>query len=183
MMMSGEPGTLADWETFYVIVGSAGGALTGLLFVVVALVADRAQTPGTERAVSAYTTPSIFHFVNVLAIAALMTIPRRNFVSLAVLIAVCALVGLGITTLALLRMRQFEAYAPVAEDWIWHGGIPGLAYIALLIAAIELPMGTAFALDDIATVTLALLLVGIHNAWDVALYSAVNMPKANDKPK
>jgi hypothetical protein len=31
---------LADWESFYVIVGSSAGALTGLMFVVITLVAD-----------------------------------------------------------------------------------------------------------------------------------------------
>ncbi len=182
MMLSGEPGPLSDWETFYVIVGSAGGALTGLLFVIVALVADRAQS-STEHGLSAFTTPSIFHFVNVLVIAAVITMPRKSLVSLALLIAASAILGLGITTIAILRIRQFEVYAPVAEDWIWHGIIPGAGYIALLVAAVELPTATTFALDDIATVTLALLLVGIHNAWDVALYSAVSMPRNTDKPK
>jgi hypothetical protein len=31
---------LAEWESFYVIVGSSSAALTGLQFVVIALVAD-----------------------------------------------------------------------------------------------------------------------------------------------
>ena len=31
---------LSQWETFYVIVGSSGAALTGLMFVVITLVAD-----------------------------------------------------------------------------------------------------------------------------------------------
>ena len=31
---------LSSWESFYVIVGSSGAALTGLQFVVIALVAD-----------------------------------------------------------------------------------------------------------------------------------------------
>lgn len=35
-----------EWETFYVIVGSSAGALTGLMFVVIALVADFG---GSER--------------------------------------------------------------------------------------------------------------------------------------
>ena len=31
---------LNDWETFYVIVGSSAAALTGLMFVVIALIKD-----------------------------------------------------------------------------------------------------------------------------------------------
>jgi hypothetical protein len=34
----------------------------------------------------------------------------------------------------------------------------------------------------IASATLVLLFVGIHNAWDVALYSAINMPRREDTP-
>jgi hypothetical protein len=32
---------LSAWESFYVIVGSSGGALIGLQFVVITLIADR----------------------------------------------------------------------------------------------------------------------------------------------
>lgn len=166
----------APWETFYVIVGSAGGALTGLLFVVVALVAEKARA-GTARGLGAYTTPSIFHFVNVLIVAALVTMPRRGLFSLDVLLGACALIGAYITVTAVWRITRFEEYSPVAEDWIWHGIIPGLSYAVLLVAAVALPSATALSLYMIAGVTLALLLVGIHNAWDVALYSATNMPR------
>jgi hypothetical protein len=37
--------TLAGWENFYVIVGSSAGALIGLQFVVMALVADMPRSP------------------------------------------------------------------------------------------------------------------------------------------
>jgi hypothetical protein len=171
----------APWETFYVIVGSAGGALTGLLFVVVALVADR-STPSTERGLSAFTTPSIFHFVLVMAIAALVTMPRRGLVSLGVLLGVCAIVGGTVTFTAIRRIMTFEQYAPVAEDWIFHGVAPGICYAGLLAAAIALRAETEFALYLIASATLLLLLIGIHNAWDVALYSATNMPRREDAP-
>jgi len=171
----------APWETFYVIVGSAGGALTGLLFVVVALVADKART-GTARGLGAYTTPSIFHFVNVLVISALVTMPRWGLASLAVLLGACAVVGAYVTITAVWRITRFEEYSPVAEDWIWHGIIPGTAYVALLVAGITLSSATAFSLDLIAVVTLSLLFVGLHNAWDVALYSATNMPREPSEP-
>src|SRR5262249_47265936 len=143
----------APWETFYVIVGSAGGALTGLLFVVVALVADRA-TSGTERGLSAFTTPSVFHFVLVMAISAVVTMPRHSLISLSVLLVVCALVGTTITIIATWRIMTFEQYKPVAEDWLSHGVVPGAAYVALLIAAIVLPTATELASYLIASTTL-----------------------------
>jgi hypothetical protein len=174
------PETLfAPWETFYVIVGSSGGALTGLLFVVVALVTEKVGT-NPSRGLGAYTTPSVFHFVNVLAIAALVTMPRRGLASLGVLLIACAIIGAVVTVIAVRRISSFDQYAPVAEDWISHGVVPGLCYSALLVSGIVLASATELALYLIAFSTLALLFVGIHNAWDVALYSAINMPKRPD---
>ncbi len=171
----------APWETFYVIVGSSGGALTGLLFVVVALVADK-RTPATDRGLSAFTTPSIFHFVLVMAIAALVTMPRHGLASLSVLLGVCAAVGATVTVTAVRRIMTFEQYEPVAEDWFFHGVAPGLCYAGLLVAAIALRPETELALYLIASATLLLLFIGIHNAWDVALYSATNLPRREDAP-
>jgi hypothetical protein len=77
---------------------------------------------------------------------------------------------------------RFEQYKPVAEDWIFHGAAPAICYGALLVAAIVLRKDTELALYLIASATLLLLLVGIHNAWDVALYSATNMSRREDAP-
>ena len=53
---------LARWENFYVIVGSSAGALTGLQFVVMALIAD-AQAKATMHEVRAFGTPTVVHFL------------------------------------------------------------------------------------------------------------------------
>jgi steroid 5-alpha reductase family enzyme len=52
------------WETFYVIVGSAAGALTGLMFVVIALVAN--VRTSSEPQIDAFGTPTVVHFGAVL---------------------------------------------------------------------------------------------------------------------
>ena len=51
---------LADWATFYEVLGSASAALTGLQFVTVALLADiPIRGPGEEEAGDAFATPTI----------------------------------------------------------------------------------------------------------------------------
>jgi hypothetical protein len=84
--------------------------------------------------------------------------------------------------MAVRRIARFEKYAPVAEDWIWHAVLPSIAYVALLVAAIVLPSATEPALYVIGSVSIALLFVGIHNAWDAALYSATSVPTDPDTP-
>lgn len=57
---------LSGWENFYVIVGSSAGALIGLQFVLLTLIADRPNREGTEQAGHAFATPNIVHFGAVL---------------------------------------------------------------------------------------------------------------------
>jgi len=170
---------LARWETFYVIVGSSGGALTGLLFVVVALAADRVRT-GVSQGLGAFTSPSITHFGCVLLVSAIIMMPRDGLSSLGILLGLCALAGIVVTRMAIRRIARFELYRPVVEDWVWHGVLPCLSYGALLVAAIILQSATKTALYVVASVTLMLLFIGIHNAWDAALYSAMYVPREQD---
>lgn len=65
---------LAGWDNFYVIVGGSAGALIGLQFVAMALVADLPVNPAIETN-DAFSTPTIVHFGAVLLVSALMNAP------------------------------------------------------------------------------------------------------------
>jgi hypothetical protein len=51
----------SEWESFYVIVGSSAGALIGLQFVVLTLLAERPR-PRLAEANAAFSSPTIVHF-------------------------------------------------------------------------------------------------------------------------
>jgi len=51
--------TLARWQNFYVIVGSSAGALTGLQFVTMTLLAEGGIND--ERALRAFGSPTVVH--------------------------------------------------------------------------------------------------------------------------
>lgn len=63
---------LAAWQNFYVIVGSSGAALTGLQFVVIALVAQ-SRRRSTLREIDAFGTPTVVHFSSVLFVSAILS--------------------------------------------------------------------------------------------------------------
>jgi len=63
-----------EWDSFYVIVGSAAGGLIGLQFVVMTLLADR-PPQRAEEAAPAFATPTIVHFGTVLFLAAILRAP------------------------------------------------------------------------------------------------------------
>jgi hypothetical protein len=61
---------LDGWENFYVIVGSSAGALIGLQFVVITLIADMPIARSDAQAGGAFATPSVVHFGVVLLLSA-----------------------------------------------------------------------------------------------------------------
>ena len=163
---------LDGWENFYVIVGSSAGGLTGLTFVVIALITDasRARPSG----IGAFVTPTIVHFGAVLALAAFMTMPHRGVLVLSAGLAVAGLVGLAYVGFIAPHIRGMAEYAPVLEDWIWHVILPTVAYIGFGTAAVLLWYRPADALYLVGTVALLLLFIGIHNAWDIAVWMTLH---------
>ena len=75
---------LSGWENFYVIVGSSAGALIGLQFVVITLIADIPIGDGAEQAGHAFATPTIVHFGAVLLLASVLSAPWHEIAPAAV---------------------------------------------------------------------------------------------------
>src|SRR5437016_11493373 len=85
---------LAAWESFYVIVGSSGAALTGLQFVVIAIIADsRRRSSLTE--VSAFGTPNVVHFCAVLLLSAIVSAPWPGLGGVAFTLGGCGIAGVA----------------------------------------------------------------------------------------
>src|SRR5258705_12655799 len=108
---------LASWESFYVIVGSSAAALTGLQFVVIALVAD---TPGfgTEDSVAAFGTPSVVHFCLCLFLSAFLSAPWPSLTPVMWLLLGVAIAGVLYTLIVLRRPRRRTGNQAVVEDWL-----------------------------------------------------------------
>jgi hypothetical protein len=166
------PLPLTSWENFYVIVGSSGAALTGLQFVVIALVAESRQRSSLAE-IDAFGTPTVVHFCTVLLISALMSAPWHGLSSLGVLLGVLGVSGVGYVAVVLRRARKQQGYRPVWEDWLWHTVLPLVAYFAVMIAGALLSSHTFEALFIVGAVSVLLLFIGIHNAWDTVTYIAV----------
>lgn len=160
---------LHQWETFYVIVGSSAAALTGLQFVVIALGAQ-ARALRDPGAVEAFGTPTIVHFCAVLTIAALIAMPGHTAATLATALVLLGAGGVIYAVATSLRARRQSGYEPVLEDWLWHAGFPIAAYATLFVTALTAYRHVAGALYVVAAIALALLFIGIHNAWDSAVY-------------
>jgi len=163
---------LAGWDSFYVIVGSAAGALIGLQFVVMTLVA--ANPPkGVSEGSAAFSTPTVVHFSAVLLLSALVRIPWQTVGSAAVAWGVLGLCGLIYGLAIARRMRTQSVYQPVFEDWLFHALLPITAYALLCISALVAASATRDASFGIGAAALLLLFTGIHNAWDMVAYHVI----------
>jgi hypothetical protein len=160
---------LIEWESFYVIVGSAAGALVGLQFVVMTLIAESSRERSADAG-AAFATPTIIHFSVVLVLSAALSAPWHSIGAIAIFLGIMGFVGIGYGGLIIRRMRMQTAYRPVVEDWAFHAVLPMIAYLLLAGSALAAASHGRAALFGTAAAALLLLLIGIHNAWDAVVY-------------
>jgi len=154
---------LATWQNFYVIIGTAAATLTGLLFVVITLIAGvRVRVSSPSSGIAVFSTPNVVHFG-------------------AALLGLAGLGGATYVIIVLRRARRQTDYEPVLEDWLWHTVLPLVSYTGLVVAALLLPIHPAPTLFVIAAATVLLLFIGIHNAWDNVTYVAIELSQPENK--
>ncbi|HEV8254744.1 MAG TPA: hypothetical protein VGQ78_08315 [Vicinamibacteria bacterium] len=173
---------LAEWESFYVILGSSAAALTGLMFVVIALQTEARRRAGPAE-LDAFGTPTVVHFGAVLLVAALLTTPRHTIASLRACLAVSGVAGVLYVGSVVRRVRRQKGYRPVRSDWVWHTGLPLVAYVGLLAAGVALGPSPYAALYMVGATALGLLYVGIHNAWDAAVWMTTSDAAGGGAPR
>jgi hypothetical protein len=161
--------TLGGWENFYVIVGSSAGALIGLQFVVLTLIAERPPLRAAEAG-AAFATPTIVHFGIVLFLSAMASIPWQEIGTVSIVWGLVGFCGSIYTVVVARRLRMQSTYKPVIEDWLFHVLIPFTAYAMLVGSTCVAFTHARPALFIVAAASLLLLFIGIHNAWDAVTY-------------
>ena len=161
---------LAEWQNFYVIVGSSAGALIGLQFVVLSLIANNPTVRVDPQTGGAFSTPTIVHFSAVLTLAALLCAPWAALETPALVCGAAGLAGLGYGATVIRRIRRQTAYRLELEDWLFYALLPFAAYVILIATPFVARWHVHEALFGVAAAVLLLLLIGIHNAWDAVTY-------------
>ena len=161
---------LSGWENFYVIVGSSAGALIGLQFVVISLIAGLPITQSEAHVGDAFTTPTVVHFGTVLLLSAVASAPWDGIAAVAVVWGLVGLGGVVYVVLVARRLRRQTTYQAVFEDWLFHVLLPVTAYAILAASACAALSHPRPALFLVGAAALLLLFIGIHNAWDIIRY-------------
>jgi len=157
-----------EWESFYVIVGAAAGALIGLQFVVMTLMADR--PPAAEMG-AAFATPQIVHFSAAFLLCALVRVPWHGIVPAAVLWGLIGVCGFVYELIIARRISKSGTYEAQFEDWFFHVALPLAAYALLAVSAVAASSYASETQFAVGAATLMLMFAGIHNAWDAVIYN------------
>jgi hypothetical protein len=160
--------SLAEWRDFYVMVGTASGAIVGANFVVVTL------TAGQEKrviGVRGFISPTAVHLGSVLVGSAVLAIPGITALALAILLGLGGVAGTIYSMVVLTRIWKM----PLAlEDRCCYALAPFAAYLIMLAAAVMIVARIDSPLYMLAGSLLLLLVIGMRNAWDMASFMVVN---------
>lgn len=159
---------IREWETFYLLTGTAGAALAGLTFVALARgeAIARSQDVALLRA---YSDPTLVAFMTNLALAAIALMPSLTGPVFSGVLTAAGAAG-GWYTLAV--MRQFRQERQLSgwdvADWWWFALVPGVVSAALVLVSILLYVGRiSVALTVLGAALTVLLAMGVRNAWDL----------------
>jgi hypothetical protein len=157
------------WDSFFLLIGGAAGALIGLLFIVVTLM--RGGDSGTRlRGASVFMTPTVAHLAMVLTVSALATAPGIPMAAAGATFGACALVCLGFSARSLTMLATGGVKATHWSD-LWGYGVAPLAVaLALLVSTGAIWFAPDWAARGIAASLIATLLMAIRNAWDLVTW-------------
>src|SRR5258708_25719919 len=101
---------LAAWHNFYSIIGTAAATLTGLIFVVIALIAGvRVRVPSPSSGIATFNAPNVVHFGVALLVAAILSAPWQALWNAGLLLGLAGLAGMIYVVIVLRRVRPASA--------------------------------------------------------------------------
>jgi hypothetical protein len=158
------------WDSYFTLTGTAGATLIGLMFIVITLGADiKSSKRSDETLARTFVTPALRHFAVVFFAALLMLVPNPSPWFAVIVLASFGGIGLFYAVKIAAGIRSSRNPDLHHFEWLWHGGLPALGYVAIVAAAAEIAAGAESALPCVAIGSAILLYCGIRNAWAVAL--------------
>jgi hypothetical protein len=154
-----------DWQAFYILAGLSAATLVGLMFLAIS-VGSRGATPKGPSPPKVHASPTVAHFLYVIATSALVLFPTLPRTALGFILVIAGIAGCMrvITELFVMRRSHLDIH-----DWAWHLLVPLVGYLLFVAAGIGLLLRVDQAATGLAVATILLLLAGTANAWDLVI--------------
>jgi hypothetical protein len=170
----------ADWRAFYQMTGGAAATLTGLLFIVISLIAGREMSTSSQGT-RLFTTPTVFHLVSVLVISGLALAPDSDVAYQNILMIAWAAGGLVYTATRAIGLRRLSTIPHWTDFW-WYGVGPAAIYVALAAATATAWLRAPHGVYILSLCVTALLVLAIRNAWDLVTWLATRRDEPPTTP-
>ena len=162
---------LAEWRDFYVMIGTASGVIVGATFIVASLAGNLKDRVIGLRG---FITPTAVHLGSVLVGSAILTAPTLTPRSLAMLLGLGGVAGALYSIIVTTRIWGMRLDS---SDRGFYALLPILAYSAMAAAAATAMWDVVQALEIVAVAQVALLVIGMRNAWDMATFMITRDPE------
>jgi hypothetical protein len=163
--------TLQSWHDFFILAGTAAATLLGLVFVAASIAATIPNEQlGDMNSRRLWVLPIVYAFLRVLLVSAVGLVPGQPLTAFGWELAVLA--GVDVGRMAWVTRGMIEHHTskePLeAADWGWYVLYPAGASTVLAAEGVLLVMGHAVSPWMLAGGILGHLVVGVHNAWELA---------------
>jgi hypothetical protein len=165
---------LHNWQNFYLLAGGAAATLIGLMFVALSLASGEIIDQTSRSDLRAWVDPTLINFANVLISALVLVVPTVSSNALGVFFILAGAISTGRSLELFFWRRQHEERPLSLHDWQWRILLPFASHLIQLLAGVSFLRGSLFAFVWAAFASASLLMAGIRNAWDLALWLAAH---------
>ena len=162
---------LQPWHDFFLLIGGASATLLGLVFVAASIAgAIPNEKLGTAETRALWTKPILGAFGRPLVLAAFGLVPGLSPLPFGCGVAAVAVADLAFLVAVgrgLIRHHR-EHRDLVRSDWAWNLVLPAGASLLILGVGVALALGAVWAVYPLAVAIGLHLVIGVHNAWDLA---------------
>ena len=166
------PNPIVEWRDFYVMIGTAAGAIVGATFVVATLAGTIDKR---ELGIRGFITPSAVHLGVVLVGSGVLAAPNIPSPFFDLVFGLGGLAGVIYGFIVARRIWSIRLDLPDVSFYIL---LPILSYLGFIAAAAwDWRYGDGQApLRILACAFVMLLIVGMRNAWDMATFMLLRGP-------
>jgi len=155
---------LEEWRDFYVLAGTAAGAILGATFIVVTLTAEVKER---RLGLRGFISPTAVHLGSVVVGSAILAAPTLTRMLLALLLGIGGLAGASYSVIVARRIWHINL---AIEDRLSYALLPILVYLTMATAALMVSWDVEVTLNILAVTIIVMLVIGIRNAWDMATF-------------
>lgn len=164
--------TIAGWQTFYLLAGTASATLAGLIFVAVSLHLDLVGEPAID-AVFTLARRTLSSFILVVIVALTFAIPEQGPQGLGWTLLALGIVDMLQTLLdgraVVTELKSTEGWGRIANRVVPPVMLTLLSGIGLVLVAVTVLADTATYLYWMVPIVVLILSTAAFNAWEFML--------------